>query len=403
MALAGALLQGSAAAAASELPLGSRSLDERRASVRVASGVIWTRIVREGGPWRVHVLTIDRSALGGRLTGLLSNRRIEGRERASAMARRAGAVAGVNGGHFAADGDPVGALAIGGRLLSEPVDGRSGLIVPLNPTTPARVATLSFAGAVTSGGRERLVDGVERLRGSIPACGGRGGDAPTELPNAVLTCTDPSELVVLSPRYGPSTRSRRGGIEAVVRSGVVERLESGGDAAIPPGGLVLSGSADAARFLTEAAPPGSRPEVRLGLFADGAEIPLAEQQLVIGVGPRLLSRGRIVVPSRAEGFSPLEAPGFFGSFVASRNPRTLAGVRSDGRILLVTIDGRRPGWSAGATLPEAARVMRALGAREALNLDGGGSTTMTVKGAVVNFPSDPTGERPVGDGVFVLP
>jgi len=110
-----------------------------------------------------------------------------------------------------------------------------------------------------------------------------------------------------------------------------------------------------------------------------------------------------LVPSRAEGFAPLEAPSFFGSFVASRNPRTLAGVRSDGRILLVTIDGRRPGWSAGATLPEAARVMRALGAREALNLDGGGSTTMTVKGAVVNFPSDPTGERPVGDGVFVLP
>jgi hypothetical protein len=318
------------------------------------------------------------------------------------MARRARAVAGVNGGYFAVDGDPVGALAIGGRLLSEPVDGRSALLVPVDPALPARVTSLSFAGAVASGGRERLVDGVERLRGSIPACGGRGGDVPTERPNSALTCTDPSELVVLSPRYGPSTRSR-GGIEAVVRSGVVQRLESGGDAAIPPSGLVLSGSADAARFLTEAAPPGSRPEVRLGLFADGAELPLAEQQLVIGVGPRLLSRGRIVLPSRAEGFAPLEAPGFFGSFVASRNPRTLAGVRSDGRILLVTIDGRRPGWSAGATLPEAARVMRALGAHDALNLDGGGSTTMTVRGAVVNLSSDPTGERPVGDGVFVLP
>ena len=130
MALAGALLQGAAAAAAPDLPLGSPSLGERRASVIVAPGVRWTRIVREGGPWRVHVLTVDRRALRARLTGVLSNRRIEGRERASAMARRARAVAGVNGGYFAEDGDPVGALAIGGRLLSEPVDGRSGMIVP---------------------------------------------------------------------------------------------------------------------------------------------------------------------------------------------------------------------------------------------------------------------------------
>jgi hypothetical protein len=402
LAIAGVLLQLPVVASARELPLGPRSLDERRASVRVAPGVRWTRIVREGGPWRVHVLTVDRAALRGRLTGVLSNGRIEGRERASAMARRARAVAGVNGGYFAESGDPVGALAIAGRLLSEPVDGRSGLVVPLDPSRPARVATLSFAGAVVDGGRERLVDGVERLRGAIPACGGRGGDAPTELPNAALICTDPSELVVLSPRYGPSTRTS-GGVEAVVRSGAVAALESGGDAAIPPGALVLSGSGDAARFLTEAATPGSSPEVRMGLFADRAELPLAEQQLVVGGGPRLLSKGRVVVPSRAEGFAPLEAPSFFGSFVASRNPRTLAGVRGDGRILLVTVDGRRPGWSAGVTLREAARVMQSLGARDALNLDGGGSTTMVVRGAVVNFPSDPTGERPLSDGVFVLP
>jgi Phosphodiester glycosidase len=402
LALAGALLQGPAAAAARDLPLGSRSLDERRATVRVAPGVSWTRIVREGGPWRVHVLTIDRTVLRGRLTGVLSNRRIQGRERVSAMARRGRAVAGVNGTYFSASGDPVGALAIDGRLLSEPVDGRSGLIVPFDPAAAPRVATLSFAGTVTSGGRERLVDGVERARGAIPACGGRGGDEPTERPNAILTCTDPSELVVLSPRYGPFTGTS-GGVEAVVRSGVVEAVERGGGAAIPGDALVLSGSGDAARFLRAAAPVGSRPDIRLRLFGDRAELPLADQALVVGVGPRLLSGGRVVVRARAEGFAPLEAPRFFGSFVASRNPRTLAGVRRDGRVLLVTIDGRRSGWSAGATLSEAARVMRSLGARDALNLDGGGSTTMAVRGEVVNVPSDPAGERPVSNGLFVVP
>jgi exopolysaccharide biosynthesis protein len=48
-------------------------------------------------------------------------------------------------------------------------------------------------------------------------------------------------------------------------------------------------------------------------------------------------------------------------------------------------------------------VARALGMREALNLDGGGSTTMVARGQVVNSPSDATGERPVGDALLVLP
>ena len=86
--------------------------------------------------------------------------------------------------------------------------------------------------------------------------------------------------------------------------------------------------------------------------------------------------GDAIAKTAAEGFAPLSAPWFYGSFVAGRHPRTLAGVQEDGTLLLVTVDGRRAGWSAGVTLPEAARVMRALGARDALNLDGGGSTAL---------------------------
>ena len=395
-------LSAGATAPAAELPLGPRSLDERRATTSVAPGVTWTRIVRAGGPWRVNVLTIDRPRLEGRLAGALSNRRIAGLERLSAMARRARAVAGVNGGFFAPDGDPVGALAIRARLLSEPLDGRSALIVPVDPAARPGVARLSFTGAVVAGGDRRTVDGVERRRGAIPACGGRGGDVPTERPNPVLTCTDASELVVLTPRYAPTTGTR-GGVEAVVRRGTVTALESGGDAAIPRDGLVLSGSGDAARFLRREVRPGTRPEVRTGLTADGRERALGDQALVVGAGPRLLRRGRVAVAARSEGFAPLEAPDFFGSFVRSRNPRTLAGIRRDGPILLVTVDGRQPGWSAGVTLAEAARTMRALGASDAVNLDGGGSTTMTVRGAVVNRPSDPAGERAVSNAVVALP
>ena len=74
---------------------------------------------------RINVLALDPA----RVHGVLSNERIAGRERVSAMGRRVGAVAGVNGGYFAPSGDPVGVLAIDGALLSEPVDGRSALVL----------------------------------------------------------------------------------------------------------------------------------------------------------------------------------------------------------------------------------------------------------------------------------
>jgi Phosphodiester glycosidase len=53
------------------------------------------------------------------------------------------------------------------------------------------------------------------------------------------------------------------------------------------------------------------------------------------------------------------------------------------------------------TAEEEAAVMRALGARDAVNLDGGGSTTMTIRGSMVTRPSDATGERPIGDAILV--
>src|SRR5215204_450339 len=366
-------------------------------TVRVDPGVEWTRMVRETRPLRINVLAVDPS----RVRAVLSNDRIAGRERVNRMGRRVGAVAGVNGTSFAPSGDPVGVLALNRELLSEPVDGRSGLIIPATPpAAPAArvlIAPVRFRGRVTVNGRSREIDGLDRARGLIPACGGRGGDVPTIRPNAVLTCTDSSELVVLTPRYG-ARPPREGGVEAIVRDGRVTRVRPPGTGPVPRDGLLLTGTGDAARFLRDVALPRSRVEITLRLTAVAPVV-------VLGHGPRLLSAGRAVVRAVAarEGFDPSQAPSFFDAFVAGRNPRTLAGVRADGTLLLVTVDGRRPGWSVGMTLPEAARLMRSLGARDAVNLAGGGSSTMTIRGEVVNRPSDRVGERPVSNGVYALP
>ncbi|MDX1493940.1 MAG: phosphodiester glycosidase family protein [Longimicrobiales bacterium] len=84
------------------------------------------------------------------------------------------------------------------------------------------------------------------------------------------------------------------------------------------------------------------------------------------------------------------------SFAAARHPRTaVAWDRDSGELWLVVVDGRRAPYSVGMTLPELARLFESLGAEEALNLDGGGSTTLVLPFGTANRPSDATGERPV--------
>jgi len=74
------------------------------------------------------------------------------------------------------------------------------------------------------------------------------------------------------------------------------------------------------------------------------------------------------------------------------HPRTLSGVRADGTILLLVIDGRQPELSNGATLTQCAQLMHSMGAVQAINHDGGGSSTMILRNGddytVANSPSD---------------
>jgi exopolysaccharide biosynthesis protein len=90
-------------------------------------------------------------------------------------------------------------------------------------------------------------------------------------------------------------------------------------------------------------------------------------------------------------------------FDTTRHPRTIIGTDAQGAIWLVTIDGRNPSLSLGMSFTELQRLSRRLGLRSALNLDGGGSTTMWVAGRIVNHPSDPEGPRKVSDAILVVP
>ena len=118
---------------------------------------------------------------------------------------------------------------------------------------------------------------------------------------------------------------------------------------------------------------------------------------IMTAGPMLVWKGRRV-PQRDD-----------RTFVTHRHNRTALGLRPDGTMLLLVADGRFAHQAEGLSLPELEHVMLWLGCTEAINLDGGGSSTMYVRdlGGVVNYPSDNNshdheGQRPVSNAVIVL-
>jgi hypothetical protein len=191
-------------------------------------------------------------------------------------------------------------------------------------------------------------------------------------------------------------------VEAVLDGdGRVAALREPRGGPIPAGGSVLAGTGDGADWLRAHAQPGAQVGVQTAVRTRRGRLPLEPGLGVVNGGPRLLDDGRRDITAEAEGFDHPDDQSFYYAFGLRRNPRTMAGVQSDGDLLLVAVDGRAPGYSAGLDFEEEAAVMRSLGARDALNLDGGGSTTMTVRGTVVTRPSDATGERPIGDAILV--
>ena len=106
----------------------------------------------------------------------------------------------------------------------------------------------------------------------------------------------------------------------------------------------------------------------------------------IGAGPALVVDGNIHVTSYEEAF--------FAKSFNEANPRTAAGVAADGALILLVVDGRQP-ESRGATLDELSILMHDLGAVDAVNLDGGGSSTLVVNNSLVNRPAGGIFEREV--------
>ena len=89
-------------------------------------------------------------------------------------------------------------------------------------------------------------------------------------------------------------------------------------------------------------------------------------------------------------------------FATDQHPSSAIARLASGKLVLLTVGGRQPGVSLGISLHTLANLLLELGPVEAINLDGGRSTTMVVQNTVVERPSDQTGERPLSDAILVF-
>ncbi len=340
-------------------------------------GVIYSRQIEftAHGPVVIHVISAPKPTGLYALKPVLSNNTILGREHVTSMEKRVSAeatVAGVNGDLFSwTDGHPTGGLIRGGTLDSAPVDFRS--TVGIDTDGLLHVERVRMAGTWQGSGQRRIL-GIN------------------ELPRANRT-------TLYTRAWGSRTPAENAGAQAIIQpfpvtkpniplTGVVTQYVTGGNQPIPADGAVLVARGAQAGFLSAEAPVGANLTVLLTLTPPWANVLEA-----VGGGPVIVRDGRPI-------FRSLE--GFTTDQLAYRHPRTGVGQTADGRVLLVAVDGRQPGYSTGLTNFELALTMMRLGCVTASALDAGGSTTMAFDGKLLNRPSDPGGERAVAEALTLF-
>lgn len=334
---------------------------EQKSEQEIKPGIKYTSWLKSQpyGPIKASILQIDPKA-GCVIRPVLSNGAVQGLETLVAMSAGARAIAAVNGSYFAPNGEIIGLLKIKGEIISSTSIPRTALGV--FPDGRLAFAPVSWQGYVELPGGRVTLSGVNRSRGD-------------------------DELILYTGYFGPSTGTNPYGVEYVI--GGDGRVASIGNAntAIAAGSVVLSAHGTAAKELAG---------LRVG------DVAYVQQSLgpewdaavhVLGAGPMLVKDGTIYLTTKTEGF---------GSDVAGgRAPRTAVGITKDGKIILVVVDGRHAS-SAGMSLLDLALFMQELGAVDAMNLDGGGSSEMVVFDKVVNRPSDGR-ERKVATALVVIP
>ncbi|MGZ4150156.1 MAG: phosphodiester glycosidase family protein [Actinomycetota bacterium] len=346
-------------------------------SRRIAKGVVYRRIVDPSGPWVVYTITVAPTAKNA-IDPILASSTMGPLARTSTMAQSGGAIAAINGdfggwyGHpthpAVDDGNMVVSGTLSGATLGISQDKKTDYLLHGFPQIHAR--NLSLKTSATIGAFNIGSPGAN----SIVAYTSYGGNVVRPPSNACL-----ARLKM------PSKQHWGKGNIGTYRDWVVSTAECGSAMSVKAGTIVLASrqSGTGAKWMRALT---RRQHVRI---AWGNAMPSVVDE--ISGNPFLLDNGTILASDRCK------------SYFCSRNPRTAVGYTADHHVVFFVVDGRLKN-SVGMTPFQEASYLKSLGVVDAVNLDGGGSSTMCITGmGVVNHPSDSTGERAVIDALLILP
>jgi len=363
----------------------------------LAPGVTYQRLVDSSGPFVIYLVTVDLRRSDVELRHARAHDALRGREKPTEMVKRATAggvtvLAAINADFFN--------LGTGENENNQVIAGEwwKGLKVTDSPYDTYDNAHIQFG---IDAARRPFMDRYLLDAKAIA----RGTATPITTLN-FNPSGNPEGTALYTSRYGAKApvdtarqtaeasligAGRRGDTLLYVRHGPVS-ASSGSP--IPANGAVLAAYGPGSR-LREVQSMRDGDTIRV-VLTTLPRTKLGAPTILLGGWPRILRDGQDVA---------VDAPTVEGTIsrnAETRHPRSAIGFSRDSSTLfLVVVDGRAQ-KSVGMTLVELAALMRRIGAWQAMNFDGGGSSTMIVGGAVVNVPSDTTGERAVGDALLVV-
>ncbi|MBS1723658.1 MAG: phosphodiester glycosidase family protein [Armatimonadetes bacterium] len=340
-------------------------------------GVVYRMEVDTATPRIIHAIRFAREAATVVATPELAQGIVfgrpddrKGREALSETLERSTAVAAINGDFFPWTGDPLGAMVRDGELISRPFKGRS---VFAWGSQYGAVARLNWSGSVNVYGKEKI-----KLDGFNEQCGKDMAVLNTSSAGyAVSDGKGVTAIFALDEKIAPTCKCKAKFVTLV-----------NDDPRVPvgKGQIALTVSGQEAEKLKDLS---KGEEVTVDIATTGLDWNKAKN--VVGGGPVIVQNSKTLQAWDAEDFN--------SEFALKRHPRTAVGYTALGDVWLVIVEGRQA-MSVGATVDELAGVMVRLGCVEALNLDGGGSSELAVRGLVVNRPSDGA-ERPISNSIMI--
>ncbi|MEM6519461.1 MAG: phosphodiester glycosidase family protein [Cyanobacteria bacterium P01_C01_bin.70] len=336
--------------------------------IRWAPGVLWKQQYLNAGGRRfpVHQIWLGLND-NTRLEPIWGNaNQLPGITPLKTMAMNARAYIAINAGFFNRNNQlPLGAVRKEGQWISGPILGRGAIAWSAQRQFVLSRLSLTYALTTTTGDSFT----VNHINSGYVQAG----------------------IGMYTPAWGSTYTPIADGERLIAVRGerVVQQTTAGaastGAYEIPPDGylLALRSFNSAAQSLPVGTTVSLSPDLRPPSFAN---LPTA-----VGGGPILVQNGQINANARAEGFSE--------AFAAQAAPRSAIAITPDGNLILVAIH-YSPGGR-GPTLRETAQIMQQLGARDALNLDGGNSSSLYLGGTIINRHGSTVGRVHNGLGLFL--